>query len=56
MDAKSKLYLYLYGLELELDYGDELIDGGGFKFFNPNAEESCGGGSSLVFRQTVSYE
>eukprot|EP00978_Attheya_sp_CCMP212_P020842 scaffold60212_cov59-Attheya_sp.AAC.2 len=28
-----------------LDYSDELI-GGGFKFFNPNTEESCGWGSS----------
>jgi iron-sulfur cluster assembly protein len=36
--------LYLYGLEL--DYSDALI-GGGFKFFNPNAEESCGCGSSF---------
>eukprot|EP01083_Nonionella_stella_P028558 78647_1 len=42
VDAKSMLYLY----GLELDYGDELI-GGGFKFFNPNAEESCGCGSSF---------
>lgn len=37
VDSKSMLYLY----GLELDYSDELI-GGGFKFFNPNAEESCG--------------
>ncbi len=42
VDAKSVLYLY----GLELDYSDELI-GGGFKFFNPNAEESCGCGSSF---------
>lgn len=42
VDAKSMLYLY----GLELDYSDELI-GGGFKFFNPNAEESCGCGSSF---------
>ena len=42
VDSKSMLYLY----GLELDYGDELI-GGGFKFFNPNAEESCGCGSSF---------
>lgn len=40
----SKSLLYLYGLEL--DYSDELI-GGGFKFFNPNAEDSCGCGSSF---------
>lgn len=42
VDAKSMLYLY----GLELDYSDALI-GGGFKFFNPNAEESCGCGSSF---------
>jgi iron-sulfur cluster assembly 1 len=42
VDAKSMLYLY----GLELDYSTELI-GGGFKFYNPNAEESCGCGSSF---------
>lgn len=42
VDAKSMLYLY----GLELDYSEELI-GGGFKFFNKNAEESCGCGSSF---------
>jgi iron-sulfur cluster assembly protein len=42
VDAKSMLYLY----GLELDFSTELI-GGGFKFFNPNAEESCGCGSSF---------
>ena len=42
VDAKSLLYLY----GLELDYSDELIRGG-FKFFNPNAEENCGCGSSF---------
>jgi len=42
VDAKSMLYLY----GLQLDYSDDLI-GGGFKFFNPNAEESCGCGSSF---------
>jgi iron-sulfur cluster assembly accessory protein len=42
VDAKSLLYLY----GLELDYSDQLI-GGGFKFSNPNAEESCGCGSSF---------
>lgn len=42
VDAKSMLYLY----GLELDYSDKLI-GGGFLFFNPNAEESCGCGSSF---------
>uniref|UniRef100_A0A7R9WRR4 Core domain-containing protein n=1 Tax=Craspedostauros australis TaxID=1486917 RepID=A0A7R9WRR4_9STRA len=43
VDAKSMLYLY----GLELDYSTELI-GGGFKFFNPNAEDSCGCGSSFA--------
>jgi iron-sulfur cluster assembly accessory protein len=43
VDAKSMLYLY----GLELDYSDQLI-GGGFKFYNPNAEESCGCGSSFA--------
>eukprot|EP00977_Amphora_coffeiformis_P023610 scaffold13793_cov165-Amphora_coffeaeformis.AAC.2 len=42
VDAKSMLYLY----GLELDYSNELV-GGGFKFINPNAEESCGCGSSF---------
>ena len=42
VDPKSMLYLY----GLQLDYSEELI-GGGFKFFNPNAEESCGCGSSF---------
>ena len=42
VDAKSMLYLY----GLELDYSEELI-GGGFKFYNPNAEASCGCGSSF---------
>lgn len=43
VDAKSLLYLY----GLELDYSDELV-GGGFQFHNPNAEESCGCGSSFA--------
>jgi iron-sulfur cluster assembly accessory protein len=42
VDAKSMLYLY----GMELDYSTELI-GGGFKFYNPNAGESCGCGSSF---------
>jgi iron-sulfur cluster assembly accessory protein len=42
VDAKSMLYLY----GLELDYSPMLI-GGGFQFYNPNAEESCGCGSSF---------
>lgn len=42
VDPKSLLFLY----GLQLDYSDELI-GGGFKFMNPNAESSCGCGSSF---------
>jgi iron-sulfur cluster assembly 1 len=42
VDAKSMLYLF----GLQLDYSTELI-GGGFQFSNPNAEESCGCGSSF---------
>ncbi|KAH8091310.1 hypothetical protein JL720_6205 [Aureococcus anophagefferens] len=42
IDAKSMLYLF----GLELGYSNELI-GGGFKFNNPNAEESCGCGTSF---------
>jgi iron-sulfur cluster assembly accessory protein len=42
VDAKSLLYLY----GLELDYSDALV-GGGFRFLNPNAEETCGCGSSF---------
>jgi len=41
----SKSLLYLYGLEL--DYSNELV-GGGFRFKNPNAEDSCGCGSSFA--------
>ena len=41
-DTKSLLYLY----GLSLDYSDALI-GGGFKFVNPNADSTCGCGSSF---------
>jgi len=41
-DPKSMLYLY----GLVLDYSNELI-GGGFKFTNPNASQTCGCGSSF---------
>ena len=41
-DPKSMLYLY----GLVLDYSNDLI-GGGFKFTNPNATQSCGCGSSF---------
>nr|WDB00606.1 Iron-sulfur cluster assembly accessory protein [Cavernulicola chilensis] len=40
----SKSLLYLYGLSL--DYNDQLI-GGGFKFINPNATQTCGCGQSF---------
>lgn len=42
IDPKSLLYLF----GLQLDYDDALI-GGGFKFFNPNAQSSCGCGTSF---------
>lgn len=42
IDPKSLLYLF----GLQLDYSDELI-GGGFKFTNPNATNSCGCGTSF---------
>lgn len=42
----SKSILYLYGLSL--DYADELV-GGGFKFINPNATQTCGCGKSFSF-------
>ena len=41
IDPKSMLYLF----GLELGYSNELI-GGGFQFKNPNAETSCGCGTS----------
>lgn len=41
-DRKSMLYLY----GLVLDYSDSMI-GGGFKFTNPNATQTCGCGSSF---------
>lgn len=43
VDMKS--FLYLKGTEL--DYADDLL-GGGFKFNNPNAQRSCGCGSSFT--------
>eukprot|EP00326_Haptolina_ericina_P008526 CAMPEP_0181224874 /NCGR_PEP_ID=MMETSP1096-20121128/31377_1 /TAXON_ID=156174 ORGANISM="Chrysochromulina ericina, Strain CCMP281" /NCGR_SAMPLE_ID=MMETSP1096 /ASSEMBLY_ACC=CAM_ASM_000453 /LENGTH=156 /DNA_ID=CAMNT_0023318021 /DNA_START=48 /DNA_END=518 /DNA_ORIENTATION=+ len=42
IDPKSLLFLY----GLKLDYSDALI-GGGFSFFNPNADETCGCGKSF---------
>lgn len=42
VDSKSMLYLY----GLQLNYSTKLV-GGGFQFINPNAEESCGCGSSF---------
>lgn len=41
-DRKSMLYLY----GLVLDYSNSMI-GGGFKFTNPNASQTCGCGSSF---------
>ena len=42
-DRKSILYLY----GLILDYSDAMI-GGGFKFTNPNASQTCGCGTSFA--------
>jgi iron-sulfur cluster assembly protein len=42
-DPKSLLYIY----GLMLDYSDALI-GGGFKFTNPNATQTCGCGTSFT--------
>ncbi len=41
-DPKSLLYIY----GLVLDYSEALI-GGGFKFTNPNASQTCGCGTSF---------
>lgn len=41
-DPKSMLYIY----GLVLDYSNALI-GGGFKFTNPNASQTCGCGTSF---------
>nr|QUE29926.1 hypothetical protein [Erythrocladia irregularis] len=40
----NKSILYLYGMSL--DYENSLI-GGGFKFSNPNASQTCGCGQSF---------
>ena len=40
----SKSLLYLFGMQL--DYSDALI-GGGFQFYNPNAQDTCGCGKSF---------
>mmetsp|Transcript_5999 Transcript_5999/g.10661 ORF Transcript_5999/g.10661 Transcript_5999/m.10661 type:complete len:182 (-) Transcript_5999:643-1188(-) len=42
-DPKSLLYLY----GMRLDYSSALI-GGGFKFYQPNAESTCGCGQSFA--------
>jgi|SRR5579863_1261346 len=42
VDAKSALFLY----GTRLDFSSELV-GGGFKFINPNAKQSCGCGESF---------
>lgn len=44
MVCDPKSLLYLFGLVL--DYSDALV-GGGFKFSNPNATDSCGCGKSF---------
>lgn len=44
MVCEPKSLLYMFGMEL--DYSSELINGG-FKFLNPNAEDSCGCGKSF---------
>lgn len=43
VDPKSLLYLY----GLHLDFSSALI-GGGFKFANPSAEQTCGCGTSFT--------
>nr|YP_009294097.1 hypothetical protein Hrub_095 [Hildenbrandia rubra]AOM67339.1 hypothetical protein Hrub_095 [Hildenbrandia rubra] len=40
-----KSLLLLYGLSL--DYNDEMV-GGGFRFINPNATQTCGCGKSFT--------
>jgi len=42
VDAESFNYIS----ELTLDYSEDLM-GGGFRFYNPNAVESCGCGNSF---------
>ena len=42
--ADPKSYLYLNGTEV--DYSDDLLNGG-FVFHNPNAKKSCGCGASF---------
>ena len=44
MVCEPKSLLYMFGMQL--DYSNELI-GGGFKFSNPNAEDTCGCGKSF---------
>jgi iron-sulfur cluster assembly accessory protein len=44
MVCDPKSLLYLFGMNM--DYSDALI-GGGFKFSNPNATDSCGCGKSF---------
>lgn len=42
VDGKSLLFLF----GMQIDYSDALV-GGGFKFINPNSQESCGCGKSF---------
>ena len=45
-DPKSLLYIY----GMQLDFSKDLI-GGGFNFFNPNASQTCGCGSSFAVQK-----
>jgi iron-sulfur cluster assembly protein len=47
VDAESEPYLE----ELKLDYAEDLM-GGGFRFYNPNASNSCGCGLSFTPQST----
>ena len=48
VDAQSLTYLN----GLTLDYSEDLM-GGGFRFYNPNAKESCGCGNSLSINEPL---
>ena len=41
---------YVYMMGLEIDYKDDLLNGG-FKFNNPQAERSCGCGTSFSVQE-----
>ncbi|MBD2740699.1 iron-sulfur cluster assembly accessory protein [Coleofasciculus sp. FACHB-1120] len=48
VDAQSLAYLN----GLTLDYSEDLM-GGGFRFYNPNAKESCGCGNSFSINEPL---